>query len=284
MDPSVRGDEGSKSVRVCGLELGHGAVLQYIVHDRIFGRQFFKDIRRCRITRLRLLSAGHPQLFKEDRSELLRRGDVEFFSAFLVDLCRQAVRLLPELRAVLAQRLRPDPDPDPLHIMQNIADRTFDLSVEGFHSLLSEPFPNRSCRPGEHGRHLAGIFDEFIFAGKECFSCRFFAEELFPGGIRLLKIFRRCHLRLVAALKRIDQIAFDQKVGNALKTQSVSELACRIDRKDRIAVFDPEDRETCGFRALFSRHSGGACAAHFFPQVSEHGTQHLLCERAVSVF
>ena len=121
MDPPILRHISHQAVRVRGFKFGNRPVLQYIFYYGIVGRKFFKDARRCGVARPGLLTAGHSKLLKEDNAELLGRSDIELFPAGFIDPAGQFVSLLAELSAVIPQSLGPDPYPDSLHVMENIA-------------------------------------------------------------------------------------------------------------------------------------------------------------------
>ena len=103
MDSAILSDHGSKTICICGFQLGELTVFQNIIYDWILRCQFLQNICGCRIAGFCLLPTWNGHFFKKDHAKLLGRIDIKFFPCLLPDQLFQFLNADSQLVAIIFQ-------------------------------------------------------------------------------------------------------------------------------------------------------------------------------------
>ena len=236
MDPLIRRDKGGQAVRVGGFELGQAPVFQDIGDHRIIRRQFLQDIGRCGKAGLGLFAAGQAHFLKQDLSQLFGRADIELPSGLPVDLLFQLRDPAAQIPAVGRKGFGVDPDPQPLHVIQDIGQGPLHTAVKGPHALPGQPVGSRPGRPAQAVGDPAGVIPDRGRVFPAGLAPAVFSEDL-PAGLQgVSAVFRNDFLGLIIIFQGIDQIADDLQVREPLQADPVRPFRGRVGPPEGILV------------------------------------------------
>ena len=136
-----------ESLRIGGIELGHGSPFQYQRDYRVIFFEIFQNFGICRITGLGLFSVGQSHFLEQDIAELLRGADIEGLSRTDVYFLSKLVCLLRQCLSEIDESLSVNGDTLLLHGNEDISERYLDLTKQSVHFLSIQSCAQRGAEP-----------------------------------------------------------------------------------------------------------------------------------------
>ena len=216
---AVARDKREQTVDICSAQLGKHPVFEDHRHYRMIVFYLFKRLRVRGVAALRFLSCLESELFEEDRSELLRRFDVELLACKLVDAAGQLVNSSADVRPCFFEFGAVDAESFEFHRRHYFDQRKLDVIEHSREFFFFKPCLLQQRHLRRKSAPLQSVLGELIAA--VFFLVRKPKRHLYLSASFIKILFRSDALPEVLFTENVHLIVAAARIENVLSNRSI---------------------------------------------------------------